>query len=186
MGVLYYKGCYTLMSSAPQDLSALKKAYPELRYDATGLLASGTLDKDLLQKLRAGMSSTPMIIECIVDGILVEEGDIFDAIIEKHIKDGGTGLVLEHQTYKQFGNSKGKVYRIDKGDGRPGNQTHIHVLTKHGQLFAMNIDGTTHDGSKAQLSKKDMKTLKELGFAVPTDGILEWYVQENGRMLLCD
>ena len=121
-----------------------------------------------------------------VEGILVEEGDIFDTILEQYIQNGGKELIVEHQTYKQFGNSKEKVYRIDKGDGSPGNQTHIHVKTKHGQIFAMNLDGTTHDGSKAQLSKKDMKILTDLGFTVPADGILEWYVDTGGRMLLLD
>ena len=29
MGVLYYKERYTLMANAPEDLSALKRAYPE-------------------------------------------------------------------------------------------------------------------------------------------------------------
>ena len=186
MGVLYYKGHYTLMATAPQDFITLKKAYPELRYDASGLLATGTLDNELLQKLRANTTPHPMIIECVVDGVVVEEGDIFDTLIEQHIKAGGKDFILEHQTYKQFGSSKEKIYRIDKGDGRPGNQTHIHVKTKHGQLFAMNIDGSTHDGCKAQLSKKDMKALADLGFAVPADGILEWYIETGGRMLLLD
>lgn len=49
----------------------------------------------------------------------------------------------------------------------------------------MNIDGTTHDGSKAQLSKKAQKILLDLGFNVPKDGILEWLKMDN-RMLLLD
>lgn len=186
MGVLYYKGHYTLMATAPQDLSALKKVYPELRYDASGLLAAGTLDKELLQKLREGMPSTPVVVDCAVDGIVVENGDIFDTLLEQYIQNGGKELIVEHQVYKQFGNSKEKIYRIDKGDGRPGNQTHIHVKTKHGQLFAMNIDGTPHDGCKAQISKKDMKALTDLGFTVPADGILEWYIDTSDRMFLLD
>lgn len=186
MGILYYKGYYTLMAGAPQDLADLKKAYPELVYDAKGLIAKGTLDKELLQKLRDGMESKPKVIDCIVDGIVVEDGDIFDTILDQHIKNGGKELLLEYETYKRFGNSKEKIYRIDKGDGSPGNQTHIHVMNKHGQIFAMNIDGTTHDGSKAQLSKKDMKVLSDLGFEVPANGILEWYMVTDGRILLLD
>lgn len=186
MGVLYYKGHYTLMASAPADLSSLKKVYPELRYDATGLLATGTLDKELLQRLRDNINAS-LIVDCVVDCIVVEEGDIFDTLLEQYIQNGAKELVLEHHTYKQFGKSKEKYYRIDKGDGTQGNVTHIHVFNKHGQLFAMRIDGKSHDGSKALLSKHDQKALKNLGFPVPADGILEWYILEgDGKMLLLD
>lgn len=187
MGVLYYKECYTLMANAPEDLSALKKAYPELRYDATGLLASGILDKELLAKLRDNLVALQRTIDCVLDGIIVEEGDSTDTLLELYIQNGGKGLIVEHQTYKQFGKSKEKTYRIDKGDGTPGNVTHIHVFNKHGQMYAMRVDGKAHDGSKVQLSKHDQKALKDLGFQVPVDGIVEWLTPEiGGRQLLLD
>lgn len=186
MGVLYYKNRYLLMAKAPLDFSELKKAYPELRYDSTGLLAQGYLDKDLLNRLRAGISAPLQIVECELDGIVVDEGDIIDTLLEQHIQRGGKGI-LEHQTYKRFGKSTEKVYRIDKGEGTPGKQTHIHVKNKHGQLFAMNIDGTSHDHFKVQLSKHDQKALADLGFTVPVNGILEWLIPESdNRQLLCD
>lgn len=39
-------------------------------------------------------------------------------------------------------------YRIDnpRDEARPGNQRHIHVIAKNGELFAMNVDGSAHDG----------------------------------------
>lgn len=127
------------------------------------------------------------IEECTVDGIVVEEGDDIDIFLDKYVQNGEKRIVLEHQIYKQYGKSKVKVYRIDKGNGGVGCQTHIHVKNKHGELFAMNIDGTSHDGSKVKLSKHDINTLKKLGFEVPDNGILEWYNGEtDGKMLLCD
>jgi hypothetical protein len=42
------------------------------------------------------------------------------------------------------------------------------------QLYALNIDGTTHDGSKARLGTKELSFLKSIGFTPPKDGILEW------------
>lgn len=174
------------MANAPLDFSELKKVYPELRYDSTGLLAQGYPDKDLLNKLRAGISVPVQIVECIVDGIVVDEGDIIDTLLKQYIENG-ENAILEHQTYKRFGKSTEKVYRIDKEDGTPGKQTHIHVKNKHGQLFAMNIDGTSHDHCKVQLSKHDQKALSDLGFTVPVDGILEWFIPETeNRQLLCD
>ncbi len=186
MGVLYYKGYYTIMANAPEDLSVLKKVYPDLRYDASGLLATGVLDKELLQKLRENVEIS-LIVECEVDCIVAEEGDIIDTLLGQYIQKGGKELVNEHHVYKQFGKSKEKYYRIDKGDGTLRNVTHIHVFNKHGQLYAMRIDGKPHDGSKALISKQDQKILKGLGFTVPENGILEWYIPEgNGGMLLLD
>ncbi len=118
------------------------------------------------------------IIDYDVDAIVFEENGEECQNLQKR------GLIVEHNVYKPFGNTT-LSYRIDKEDGSPGHQTHIHVYSKSGQLYAMNIDGTTHDGSKAQLSKKAQKILLDLGFNVPKDGILEWLKMDN-RMLLLD
>lgn len=104
--------------------------------------------------------------------------------MEQYVNNGGKELLVEHQQYKQFGKSKEKYYRIDKGDGTSGNMTHIHVFNKHGQLYAMRIDGKPHDGSKVLISKQDQKVLKDLGFEVPVDGLLEWIVAEKGEKIL--
>ena len=123
--------------------------------------------------------NTDDLNDCIVDAIIVEENCEEIQLLENR------GLIVEHEVYKQFGKST-RTYRIDKGDGSPGHLTHIHVYSKSGQLYAMNIDGTTHDGSKAQLSKKDQKTLTDLGFQVPKDGILEWWEGDQKKILLLD
>lgn len=118
------------------------------------------------------------VIDYDIDAILIEENSEECQILQQR------GLIVEHNVYKPFGKTT-LTYRIDKGDGSLGHQTHIHVYSKFGQLYAMNIDGTTHDGSKAQLSKKAQKILLDLGFNVPKDGILEWLKMDN-RMLLLD
>ena len=115
---------------------------------------------------------------CIVDAIVIDSDS---SILTNNINH--SQLVYEYHTYKNFGNTT-KTYRIDKGNGQPGMQTHIHVYSKSGQLFAMNIDGTTHDGSKIQLSKTDQKILTDLGFTVPKDGILEWWNNDSSMLLL--
>ncbi len=104
--------------------------------------------------------------KCVIDSILVEEGsDLYDKIHKE-------GNALEFLTYKKFGNTN-LVYRLDKGDGSPGRQDHIHVFYKNNQIFAINRDGSPHDGSKYKLNKRQMRALKELGFKYPEDGILE-------------
>lgn len=124
------------------------------------------------------VDNSESVIDYDIDAILVEENSEECQILQQR------GLIVEHNVYKPFGKTT-LTYRIDKGDGSPGHQTHIHVYSKSGQLYAMNIDGTTHDGSKAQLSKKAQKILLDLGFNVPKDGILEWLKMDN-RMLLLD
>jgi hypothetical protein len=44
-----------------------------------------------------------------------------------------------------------------------------------------NKDGSAHDGSKATLSKKEIKFLKSIGFTPPQDGILEWIILPVSR-----
>ena len=62
----------------------------------------------------------------------------------------------EYANYKKFENTK-CYYRLDKGNNAVGQERHIHVFTdergKH-QLYAINYDGTKHDGAKYRLNKK--------------------------------
>ena len=94
-----------------------------------------------------------------------------------------SALILEHKTYKEIPGTI-YTYRIDKGNTNTHTKEHIHVFCKNKQLFAINIDGTPHDGSKYKLSKALMKFLTSLGFIVPENGILEWWTLEEGELLL--
>lgn len=122
-------------------------------------------------------------VECLV----VEEGSPLDTELSEMTNKTECHLIKEHQTYKKFGDSSVMTYRIDKGDGTPGRQTHVHVFMKGRQLFAINMDGTAHDGSKAKLSKKSIEALESLGVTPPKDGLLEWIkIAMEGKKLLCD
>lgn len=139
-----------------------------------------------LQEIAASMGETEEQ-EYEVGYIVVEEGSVFDAAFSQMAKNTGSHLIEEHETYKKFGNSPVMTYRIDKGDGTPGRQTHVHVFMKGQQLYAINMDGSPHDGSKAKLSKKSIETLKALGVTPPEDGLLEWIEKNMERkQLLCD
>lgn len=84
-------------------------------------------------------------------------------------------LLLEWEQYKKIPKTN-LTYRYDKGKGRTGMDDHIHVFlgnTKN-QVYAINRGGSTHDGSKAKLSNKEIKFLKSIGFTPPNNGILEW------------
>ena len=83
-------------------------------------------------------------------------------------------LVLEYKTYKNVPGTT-KTYRIDPANTNTRTQKHIHVFFDGKQIYAMNIDGTPHDGSKYRLSKADLRFLKDLGFKTPDNGILEMY-----------
>ena len=94
-------------------------------------------------------------------------------------------MLLEYDIYQPFPPTK-CVYRIDHANNAVGQQEHLHVYAdknhKH-QLYAINIDGTPHDGSKFQLNRKHQQALKNLGFPVPKEGLLEWLYLGDCRLL---
>ncbi|MEI8096436.1 MAG: hypothetical protein WCG80_19660 [Spirochaetales bacterium] len=66
--------------------------------------------------------------------------------------------------------------RYDPGNTSSSTQDHLHLFSRNrNELYAINRDGSPHDGSKAQLSGKEIKFLTSLGFSVPASGILESY-----------
>ena len=116
---------------------------------------------------------------CIIDSVIVPKNYTVPASVSKN-------LVLEFKQYKSIPGTT-KTYRIDAANTNTMTQKHIHVFYDGEQIYAMNVDGTPHDGSKCVLSKKDQKFLKDMGFTVPQDGILELYTFKDGsHTLLCD
>jgi hypothetical protein len=105
-------------------------------------------------------------------------------IVDHLVKDAGTAepqLLLEYEQYKQIPKSN-KWYRFDSGDTNTKTQNHVHVYQgKNNQLYAVNQDGSSHDGSKAQLGKKEIRFLKSIGFKPPKNGILEWKTLDAGN-----
>ena len=120
------------------------------------------------------------------DIILIVDSDI--KLTKQSFLTPIQGLLLEYNVYKRFGETK-LYYRLDKANNAVGQQRHIHVFKdKDGriQVFAINFDGTPHDGSKYQLTPKIQDALIKLGIPVPPSGILEWEIVEGGKQLLLD
>jgi len=82
-------------------------------------------------------------------------------------------LLLEWEQYKKIPKTS-LTYRFDTENTNTKTTDHIHVFQGNNQLYAVNNDGSPHDGSRARLGKREMKFLKSLGFNPPKDGILEW------------
>jgi hypothetical protein len=96
-------------------------------------------------------------------------------VFEKKVPDKiEEELLLEWNQYQKIPKTN-LNYRYDVGNTNTKTQDHIHVFSKENQLYAINKDGTKHDGSKAQLGNKEIKFLQSKGFTPPVDGILEWY-----------
>ncbi len=101
----------------------------------------------------------------LVDKIILDREDDFNKLDD--------GLLLEWQQHKKIPKTT-LVYRLDKGNTNTKTQDHIHVFSKENQLYAINKDGTPHDGSKAKIGRKEIDFLKKIGFNPPVDGLLEW------------
>jgi hypothetical protein len=89
-------------------------------------------------------------------------------------------LILEWEQYKKIPKTN-LTYRYDTGNTNTKTKDHIHVFANNNQLYAINIDGTAHDGSSAKLGSKEIKFLKSIGFTPPQDGILEWITLDTNK-----
>lgn len=84
------------------------------------------------------------------------------------------------------------TYRIDKPRGipGPGNLKHIHLYAKDKkQVFAMNLDGSAHDGyHQVEITKEIASFLRNKGFTVPANNLIEWidFKPSSEKQLLFD
>jgi len=92
----------------------------------------------------------------------------------------GNKLILEWEQYKNIPKTNFN-YRYDTGNTNTKTSDHIHVFSKNNQIYAINIDGTPHDGSKARLGSKEVKFLKSIGFTPPANGLLEWITLDSAQ-----
>lgn len=126
------------------------------------------------------ISTNDDVIDDVI--LVVDNKDPLFNELDKKIK-----RLDEYANYRKLGNTK-CYYRLDKGNNTVGQERHIHVFTdergRH-QLYAINYDGTKHDGSKYQLNKKHIEALKKLGIIPPENGLLEWK-SFTGKQLLLD
>ena len=106
------------------------------------------------------------------------ENIVVDKLDEDNFLD--KGLLLEWQQYKNIPKTN-LTYRYDPANTNTKTKDHIHVYQNKNQLYAINKDGTPHDGSRTRLGSKERKFLKSIGFTPPKDGILEWITLDNNE-----
>ncbi|MBA4227128.1 MAG: hypothetical protein C0456_10905 [Hyphomonas sp.] len=86
-------------------------------------------------------------------------------------KDGISGQLLEEG--KWIKGRFEKNIRIDQPTHGVG-QTHAHVYGRKGdEHVVVNVDGSASHKSKGRLHDKDADALREIGFNIPNDNIVE-------------
>lgn len=120
--------------------------------------------------------------DVVVDCIFIAE----DAI--NSIKTDG--LILEAKvSFNPIPGVKHFTYRIDPqlGEGGPGRQRHIHMFYDGKEVWAMNVDGTPHDGyHQAKIDPSLNPFLTQKGFPIPSDNIIEFYQMPQGTGILLE
>lgn len=114
-----------------------------------------------------------------LESILITE-DVYNGI------DNSGFIVEAKSTCGEIPGTK-YSYRIDRpfGEQKPGNMKHIHILVKGKDMFAMNVDGTGHDGChNVQIPQDVSDFMTKKGFQVPSSGIIEFYNVESSNLLL--
>jgi hypothetical protein len=67
-------------------------------------------------------------------------------------------------------------------------QPHAHVFGRNSrnQIVVVNFDGTGSHGTKGHLHKKDAKALRDAGFSIRSDNMVEWTAVEDAPQLLLE
>lgn len=83
-------------------------------------------------------------------------------------------LLLEHDKYQKIPKTQ-RTYRIDKANTSSLTQDHAHVYaSKNKQIYAVNIDGSGHDGNHGyEIPKRDAEYFRTIGFDIAQTNILE-------------
>lgn len=81
---------------------------------------------------------------------------------------------------------KGYTYRKDKPNGipSPGNLYHWHVYLRGQECFAVNIDGTGHDGyHNVKLKSEVADFLRSMGVNIKASNIIETRIISSKQLL---
>ena len=86
-------------------------------------------------------------------------------------------LLFEHEVYKRIPQSQNS-FRSDPGNTNTMTLRHSHVYAKlngrGGELYAVNIDGSGHDGSSGTaIPASHANFFRSKGYAIPDNNILE-------------
>ncbi len=133
----------------------------------------------LKRHLRAGVAED-VLKDVIIDAIIVDEHDF--------LRMGGNAKIIEAKTsFNQIPGAKYYTYRFDRpfGEQKPGNQGHFHIFKRGDELFAINVDGTGHDGChKIRIPDDIVPFLKDKGVVIPKDQIIEMLTFPQNATLL--
>lgn len=91
----------------------------------------------------------------------------------------GPKLVLE----SKYGNVGQYTYRIDPPHNPENGQTHVHFMEKGNEIFALNMDGSAHDGwHGVRIKNKILDALPKImpGITLPKNGIIECVYKSCG------
>ena len=120
-----------------------------------------------------------VLTDYYLESIIISE-DVYNEIDNR-------GFIVEAKSTSGDISGTKYSYRIDRpfGEQKPGNLKHIHIFVNGNELFAMNVDGTAHDGChKVKIPQVVNDFMVKKGFKVPTDGIIEFYNAGSSHLLL--
>ncbi len=157
--LVQYLSQYDINPAEFQQKNGIKKTDKEFVYEKK--------INDVIEKLLSGDYK-----EYLIETIVFEDNDVTHFL--------GQQLILEWKQYNNIPKTN-LTYRYDSENTNTKTKDHIHVYAKNNQLYAINKDGTPHDGSTAKLGNKEMKFLRSIGFTPPKDGILEWKILDNNK-----
>lgn len=117
---------------------------------------------DFIRKLNEVVESAENGIPLIVDIVIPGTGLNYQRLYEGKMIDGR----FKHNI------------RIDQPTHMQGQgQVHAHVLGRKGdELVVVNLDGTSSHGTKGRLHTADAEALKNYGFSIRADRIVEWWI----------
>jgi len=84
-------------------------------------------------------------------------------------------LLAEHLTYKKFQKTN-NLWRVDPENSNIPVKRHYHIVNpkSKAEIYAINVDGTTHHKSSngVEIPKKEAEELKKFGVTIPNDRII--------------
>ena len=122
-------------------------------------------------------------IKRTISSMTTLENVCFDAI---YFDNSDNGPILE-MLCKPIPGMKKYGYRIDIpfGEQRPGNQKHMHIYVKQNEVFAINVDGTAHDGyHNVKIPDEIAPFIQSKGITLPPNNIIECLTSERQKSLL--
>lgn len=137
--------------------------------------------KSIVDFLKEELDDAYKAESAIVDGIAIS-----DFLNEKE-KEKLDRLLLEAKDIFKKIPGTNYSHRIDNSRGEPGkgNQRHIHIYQKGKHLFAMNQDGTAHDGCHhVKIDSRLHDFLIKKGFIIPPNGLIEVLLPRDCELLL--